>query len=73
MHQLRSEHFFACHPQALEKVGNLGSLGLVPMIQPPFNSSCKTLLYGHGNNWSGLNVCVLEVKYDLDRTGVKTR
>ena len=31
-----------------QKVGHLGSFGLIPMIQPPFCSSCVALQYETG-------------------------
>ena len=35
----------------LQKVGYLGSLGPIPMIQPPFCSSCVALQYGPGTKF----------------------
>ena len=34
-----------------QKVGNLGSLGLIPMIQLPFNSTCVALQYEPGTKF----------------------
>ena len=34
-----------------QKVDNLGSLGPIPMIQPPFNSSCIALQYESGTKF----------------------
>ena len=34
-----------------QKVARFGSLGLIPMIQPPFNSSCVVLQYEHGTKF----------------------
>ena len=34
-----------------QKVGNLGSLGPIPMIQPPFNSTCVALQYEPGTKF----------------------
>ena len=34
-----------------QKVDNLGSLGPIPMIQPPFNSSCVALQYEPGTKF----------------------
>ena len=34
-----------------QKVGHLGSLGPIPMIQPPFNSSCVALHYEPGTKF----------------------
>ena len=35
-----------------QKVARFGSLGLIPMIQPPFNSSCVALQYEPGAKFS---------------------
>ena len=34
-----------------QKVGHLGSLGWIPMIQVPFNSSCVALQYETGTKF----------------------
>ena len=34
-----------------QKVDNLGSLGPIPMIQPPFNSACVALQYESGTKF----------------------
>ena len=36
---------------ASHKVSNLGSLGLIPMIQPPFNSTCVAWQYEPGTKF----------------------
>jgi hypothetical protein len=40
----------------VQKVGQIGTLGWIPTIQPPFNSSCAAVQYETGTNLSHLAV-----------------
>ena len=56
IHELHGNRFCACCLQALTKVPrakvvHFGSLGWIPMIQVPFNSSCVALQYETGTKF----------------------
>ena len=62
--------FTSTHKKCLvQKVGHLGLLGPIPMIQPPFCSSCVALQYEPGGLDHWLNGCIQWNLHNTDTIG----